>query len=491
MTLRRRLSAAALTGLVWIAAPLSAQQMDHAQDHHAHGHQHPPATGHAAAGQEAAGHQHAQGPAMRGQFGPYGMTREASGTSWQPDSAPHPPARHLAAGDWMLMAHATLTAIHDRQGGKRSPITLQDFFGGSRPAAQTAPALAEDDFPSVPAAHVVPSSNRGGGIKNFVAGMAGLMAQRKVGMGTLGLRAMVTPEPLMGKRGYPLLLATGETADGRTPLVDRQHPHDLFMELSGSYSIDLSETRSLFLYAGLPGEPALGPGAFMHRASGMVNPEAPITHHWLDSTHITFGVVTLGIVQDAVKAEISAFTGREPDQRRANIERPRMDSVAARFTWNPTEDLSLQASAGHLHSPEQLAPDINERRVSLSATYNRPFGRGHNWATTFAWGRKIGRPGRVLDGFLLESALSLAGRHTIFTRAERVAHELAQNIALTGRPENMGKLSLGYVRDLSVARHWTLGAGALVSRYALPSVLKQALRGSPTSVMLFVRATLS
>src|SRR5207249_306140 len=98
---------------------------------------------------------------------------------------------------------------------------------------------------------------RRGGSKAFAAGMVMGMAQRPVGdAGTLGFRAMLSPDPFMGASGYPLLLATGETANGRTPLVDRQHPHDLFMELSGSYSHRLSATDAVFLYLGLPGEPA-------------------------------------------------------------------------------------------------------------------------------------------------------------------------------------------------------------------------------------------
>ena len=132
--------------------------------------------------------------------------------------------------------------------------------------------------------------------------------------------------------GYPLLFATGETANGRTPLINQQHPHDLFMELSGSYSYKFSDTNSAFVYFGLPGEPALGPPAFMHRFSGMDIPEAPITHHWLDSTHITYGVLTAGYVWDKVKIEASAFRGREPDQHRYNIETPGLDSVSARLS---------------------------------------------------------------------------------------------------------------------------------------------------------------
>src|SRR5581483_9098576 len=141
-------------------------------------------------------------------------------------------------------------------------------------------------------------------------------------------------DPLMGKRGYPLLLQTGETADRRTPLIDRQHPHDLFMELAGTYSVPLSEKSSMFVYFGEPGEPALGPPAFMHRFSGEDNPEAPITHHWLDSTHVTFGVATLGYVWNQFKLETSAFRGREPDQFRYDIETPKLDSYSFRASWN-------------------------------------------------------------------------------------------------------------------------------------------------------------
>jgi hypothetical protein len=112
--------------------------------------------------------------------------------------------------------------------------------------------------------------------------------------GKFSLRTMMSLEPLMRHDGYPSLFATGEVAYGE-PLVDRQHPHDLFMELAGRLDIDIAEDTTVFLYGGPVGEPALGPSAFMHRASARYNPEAPITHHWFDSTHITYGVVTAGV----------------------------------------------------------------------------------------------------------------------------------------------------------------------------------------------------
>jgi hypothetical protein len=393
--------------------------------------------------QHGTGHEMGAMP-MLGQFGPYPMSREASGTAWEPDSTPHQGIDFMA-GEWMLMGHANLLAVYDHQGGPR------------------------------------------GGSKAFPAGMVMGMAQRPLGeAGTLGFRAMLSPDPLMGANGYPLLFATGETANGRTPLIDRQHPHDLFMELSASYSYKLSDTDSAFVYFGLPGEPALGPPAFMHRFSGMEIPEAPITHHWLDSTHITFGVLTAGYVWDRFKIEASGFRGREPDQHRYDIEKPALDSVSTRLSWNPVPDLSAQVSWGYLKSPEQLQPNVNENRITASVTYNKPFDN-NNWATTFAWGRKMNRPGNTLDGFLLESTVVLQDTHTVFGRVERVDEDELLGLAGAAPIFTPAKISLGYIYDFHLAEHLKLGIGALASRYIVPKGLDAAYGSDPTSFMTFLR----
>jgi hypothetical protein len=383
---------------------------------------------------------------MKAFLGPYGMNREGSGTSWLPDTTPHEGV-HGKFGEWTTMWHALINGVYDHQGGPR------------------------------------------GGEKFFASGMIMGMAQRPIGEGTFGLRAMLSPDPFMGASGYPLLLATGETADGRTPLIDRQHPHDLFMELAASYSYNLSSNSSVFLYAGLPGEPALGPSAFMHRTSGMDIPEAPITHHWLDSTHITFGVLTAGVVMDKWKLEASAFRGREPDQHRFDIEAPRLDSFAARLTFNPTRELSMQVSAGRLHSPEQLEPGINEDRLTASATYTLPLGDGNLWSSTLAWGRKMQRPGDTLDGFLLESALLFQKTYTVFARAERVEeNELFHDVpGFDHRVFTVNKLSVGAIYDFPVHEQMKFGLGGLVSIYGLPNEIKTFYGHDPISYMLFAR----
>lgn len=385
---------------------------------------------------------------MEGALGPYFMTRESSGTSWQPDASPHE-AIHLRAGDWLVMFHGQLTGVWDSQSGPRG-----------------------DD-------------------KTFAAGMLMAMAQRPLGDGELQLRAMVSPDPLMGPSGYPLLLATGETANGKTPLVDRQHPHDLFMELSASYAWKLSASSSAFVYAGLPGEPAFGPPAFMHRMSVMDSPEAPISHHWLDSTHISFGVVTLGVVQGDWKLEASAYNGREPDQHRYDIETGALDSAAVRLSWNPTRNWALQASWADEISPEQLEPGVDQHKVSASAIYTVPFGDHGWWSSTAAWGRRSSE-GVDLDAWVLESALKPNFAWTIFGRAERVDNdELTPAIGGRHGPVfTVGKVSLGAIHDWPVSDHLTFGLGALYAWDFVPTALAAAYGDDPHGAMAFVRLKL-
>ncbi|MFL5297888.1 MAG: hypothetical protein ACJ798_16045 [Phenylobacterium sp.] len=383
----------------------------------------------------------------RGVLGPYGMNREASGTSWQPEASEHQ-GLHVMRGPWMVMLHATLNGVYDWQSGPR------------------------------------------GDERGFVSGMLMATAKRSVGdAGTLQLRAMLSPDPFIGPKGYPLLLATGETADGKTPLVDRQHPHDLFMELSAAYSHRLSDRDSVFVYAGLPGEPAFGPPAFMHRLSILDSPEAPITHHWLDSTHISFGVVTAGVVHGDWKLEASRYNGREPDQHRYDIETGKLDSTAARLAWNPTPNWSLQASWAQEKSPEQLEPEVDQRKWSASAIYTVPFRDGW-WSTTAAWGRKSA-DGRDLDAWVLESALRPNADWTVFARAERIeTDELTFVGGHHGPVFQVGKVSVGAVRDWPMSPHLSFGVGGLYALDFVGSGLKVAYGDSPHGAMAFVRLRL-
>jgi hypothetical protein len=379
---------------------------------------------------------------MTGALGSYPIARDASGTAWQPDSTRHAMG-HAMRGDWTLMGHAMLDTVYDRQQGPRGE------------------ELA------------------------FIAGMAMGVARRDAANGgALTQRAMLSPDPFMGKRGYPLLLAAGETADGVTTLVDRQHPHDLFMELSATYSRRIGERSSAFLYAALPGEPAFGPPAFMHRSSAMTSPEAPITHHWLDSTHISFGVISAGWVRDRWKFETSQFTGREPDENRFDIERPRLDSTSLRASWNPAERWSLQASWADVESPEQLESGVDETRFSASAIYTVAIDGDRSWSTTLAWGHKDPSEGESTNALAFEAAYAPGSDWKLFGRAEWVeTHELGPTEAVF----EAAKLSLGARREFRLTEKVRLGLGALYSFNSVAEALDASYGGSPEGAMIFLQ----
>lgn len=394
---------------------------------------------------------HGAAHAMHALLGPYAITREATGTSWQPDSTPHE-ALHAMRGAWMLMAHGNASLVYVNQGGAR----------GDRKVVSTNMAMAT--------------------------------AQRPIGSsGRLGLRAMLCAEPFtVGREGYPLLLQTGETADGVTPLIDRQHPHDLFMELAATFSV-ADATRSAFVYLGFPGEPALGPPAFMHRFTAARAPEAPISHHWLDSTHITYGVATLGVVYSGLKLEASGFTGREPDEDRYGWDSPDLDSHSARLSFNPSPSWALQASFGHIESPEQLEPDKDVDRTTASAIYSSRWGE-NPWQWMAAWGRNDMRHrSESLDAVLTEAAIVVRSKHTVFGRYEWVEKDelFLEDHPLAGRVFDTNKAMAGYVYDFAGAEHFAVGVGALVTVSLLPGELETAAYDrDPISAMVFLQAIL-
>jgi hypothetical protein len=263
------------------------------------------------------------------------------------------------------------------------------------------------------------------------------------------------------------------------------------MEMALTYSLPVHEDSSAFAYFGMPGEPALGPPTFMHRFSGMDNPEAPITHHWLDSTHITFGVATIGYIWKQFKVDASVFTGREPDEHRWDMDTPRFDSYSARLTWNPTKAWSAQVSYGWINSPEQLHTEVNVQRLTTSVSYHHRWASNH-WQTTFAWGRNQNDPGQTLDGFLLESLVNFRDAHTVFGRVERVEKDdlFPDNDPQAGRAFTVHKLSLGYIYDFAPRNMIRFGVGAMGSVHLLPHSLDRAYGDAPLSGLLFVRAKL-
>jgi YHS domain-containing protein len=306
------------------------------------------------------------------------------------------------------------------------------------------------------------------------------MARRQMGTGRIGVRTMFSLEPwTIGGCGYPNLLATGEFCDG-DGIHDKQHPHDLFMELAAEYERPLAANLHWQVYGGLAGEPALGPVAFPHRISAMPNPISPITHHWLDATHITYGVVTTGVYSPRWRAEASVFNGREPDEKRYDFDFAALDSVSGRLSVMPASTVVLQVSAGHLNEAEpslEGGPGIDVDRVTASATYHRRLGAAGLWAGTLAWGANR-EEGERTHGLIAEWSAALTERHTIFGRGElngKPAHDL--HIHESEEVFTVGKLQGGYTHYLPARRGLTPGIGGTVSAAFVPEALQPRYGG--------------
>ncbi len=369
--------------------------------------------------------------------GPLGipMNRMGSGTSWLPDDAPMR-AHHVAADGWQFMLHYLGFVTYDRQQSDRdidgsAQLNAIDWFMG--------------------------------------------MALHSIGPGRLALRLMLSTEPAtVGSAGYPLLLQTGESYRGQ-PLHDRQHPHNLFMELATLYDVPVTSRVGTELYGALVGEPALGPVAFPHRPSAAADPYAPLGHHWQDATHVAFGVLTAGLFTHGVKLEGSIFNGREPDETRTNFQLRPLDSYSARLIVNPAAQWSLSAWYGYLRSPEQLAPTVSQHRMGASVLFDRPFNGTGEWSSALVYGANLYSDSKQLSNSVdLETTLDIDGKNSVFERVEYVNKD-AYDLVLAGVPPadrfNIGALTLGYTRSLLRWAGIGVAVGGLVTLNVIPSTL--------------------
>jgi hypothetical protein len=377
----------------------------------------------------------------------------SSGSSWQPASVPET-VWMFTHGNWDLMFHGTVFVTYNQQGGPR----------GAGKAEST----------------------------NYLMSME----QHRLGSGTLLLRQMFSAESLTSPHpGFPELFQTGETYHGQ-PLVDHQHPHNVFAELAALYTLPINEKVSWLLYGGPSAEPALGPVTYMHRQSASENPEAPLGHHLQDSTHTSFGVVTTGFIFDVAKlgnfkVEGSAFNGHEPNEQRWSMQFAPLDSWSFRMTAAPSRNWTAQYSYGRLFHPEALDPN-NERRQSASLEYNRALsggklGRG-NWATSLIWARKHKElVNTTQSSYLLESTLNFFGRNYAYSRLELVDKDELFPQAPIHPAYRIGAYTFGGVRDLVHDQHWQVGLGGDVTFYSKPGVLDPIYGSDPVSFHVFVR----
>ena len=371
-----------------------------------------------------------------------------SGTAWEAASVPSHEWM-FGQGGWNLMVHGAIFAGYNQQGRPRGAGKAESVNWGM------------------------------------------VMEQHSLGSGTILFRQMFSAESLTSPHpGFPELFQTGETYHG-APLVDHQHPHNVFSELSLLYTLPFTEKISWEFYGGPAAEPALGPVTYIHRASASELPLAPLGHHLQDSTHTSFGVVTTGLVLDRIRLEASAFNGREPNEQRWSVQLAALDSWSGRASFAPTRNWTAQYSIGRLEHPEALEPG-SQWRQTASVEHNRPLAGGHrgrgNWAASLVWGRvhKIAT-GRNLNSYLLESTLNFFERNYAFTRLELVDKDELFAAAPLPVTYRIGAYTFGAERDLAQTRAWQLGLGADVTFYSKPAALDSAYGSNPVSFQIFLR----
>src|SRR4051812_4303486 len=259
-----------------------------------------------------------------------------------------------------------------------------------------------------------------GADKLFSANWFMASMQHRVGeKGSFQTEVMLSLDPAtVTNRSYPLLFQTGETAYGRA-LIDAQHPHDFVMSVGFHYARQLAQDTILDAYFAPVGDPALGPAAFPHRASAMELPQATLSHHWQDSTHIANEVVTLGIAHKKFKLEASGFYGTEPNENRWNVDSGPINSWSGRLWFFPSKNWAAQVSVGRIAHPEELEPG-DQVRATASLHYTRPLAVG-SWSTSFVWGRNHSTESRRnSNAYLAESVLPIGRGNFLTGRAELV-----------------------------------------------------------------------
>jgi hypothetical protein len=318
-----------------------------------------------------------------------------------------------------------------------------------------------------------------------------LMSVRRLWGGKLSLLGAFTLEPAtLPPEGSRELFQRGETYHGNL-LVDRQHPHDLFVELGAAWERAVSPAAKVRLYLAPVGEPALGPVAYPHRLSASENPTAPLSHHNHDSTHISSDVITAGLTAGSVTIEGSGFHGREPDENRWDIDQGKLDSYSGRLTIAGPDGFSFQISAGFRAHPEQLEPG-NQTRSTASVSYER--GDASNFfAATLISGLNQTDGGREW-GHLFEWTWKFGGKNSFYGRVEKVDRDLYELVNKKQRPEDIPRdrisveaLTLGFVRNIPILTDTETGVGADFTFYRFPSNLDSVYGSQPVSFHGFLR----
>lgn len=298
------------------------------------------------------------------------------------------------------------------------------------------------------------------------------------------------------KNGTPELLQVGEENARHEPYIDAQHPHSSpIMGLTLSDTISLGDSGDEFKVFFAPrGESTAGPIAFMHRPTGMMNPDAPLGHHvGQDAGHITSTVIGTSAKISSTTVELSTFHGLEPEPDKVDLPLGNPNSYASRLTYQFNPNLFAMGSAAYIKSPESHDPDLDHIwHYSASVYANAGLKNGWKAHGTLIWGLVNGyEHAAALNSFNFESWLSKNSMN-IWSRVEVLQRTPAQLDIPVSDKANQGSwvtaVTIGYTHEIAKWDGVQLGLGGALIKDILPPSFQDSYGGDPISGKIFLQA---
>ena len=308
----------------------------------------------------------------------------------------------------------------------------------------------------------------------------------------LNLDLMLTSDLwLVPSIGTPELFQIGETQANGAPFLDAQHPHSspiMGLTLSDTIALDSGDKSNLKLFVAPRGESTDGPTAYMHRITGMVNPDTPLGHHiGQDVGHISSTVIGESLKLGGFHIEASWFNGMEPDPAQVDLPIRSPDSYAFRLIEEFSPRVTAMVSYAYVNNPE---PGIaNAERYSASLYTHLPLSDSWMFHNTLVYGGITNIDNAAFLNSTLEEFALTSGKMAIFGRVE-VLQRTPNQLLIPGLPNpNTGRwvtaVTFGYSHQVAAWDGWELRAGASVSNDITPAEYSDTYAGNPLTYKFF------
>jgi hypothetical protein len=207
-----------------------------------------------------------------------------------------------------------------------------------------------------------------------------------------------------------------------------------------------------------------------------------------DYSHVTFGVITVGYFYKRVKIDTSLFNGREPDEKRYDIDEPRFDSGSIRLSMNPSNNTCLQFSHGYIKEPEVLEPGGEHSPYNrISYLELSCFLRQHAFNGAGLGNEQTGP--RQGTKFLAEADYQF-GENALFTRMEFIkksGEELGLEEEKSRDLFSISAFTLGIARTIFSSHNVSISIGALCTVSPVERDLGRIYGGVPFSIEGYLR----